>query len=139
MQKILLFLTAFIFTLLSVSSYAQVHHQYQLSTHILDVNLGKPASGVPVKLFKYDNQQQSWQELDHGITDNNGRIANFLPENKDNTGIYKLTFETDNYFSMQDIQSIYPFVDVVFKIEEDVHYHIPLTLSANGYATYRGN
>lgn len=128
-----------IFSLFFVAPHAWADNQYQLSTHILDVNLGKPAGGVLVKLFKYDDQKKQWQALDEGITDKNGRIANFLPKNKENTGIYKLTFETNNYFSSQDTQSIYPFVDVVFKIEGSVHYHIPLTMSANGYATYRGN
>ena len=137
MRKILLLLLAF--TLCTVASHAQTGNQYQLSTHILDVNSGKPASDVPVKLFKYDEQNQNWQKIAENLTDNNGRIANFLPKNKDNTGIYKLTFETKHYFSSQNMPSIYPFVDVVFKIEGNTHYHIPLTMSANGYATYRGN
>lgn len=137
MRKILLLLLAF--TLYTVSSQAQTSNQYQLSTHILDVNSGKPARGVSVKLFKYDEQNQSWQKIAENITDNNGRIANFLPKNKDNKGIYKLIFETKHYFSSQNMPSIYPFVDVVFQIDGSNHYHIPLTMSANGYATYRGN
>ena len=137
MQKILSLLMMFAW--LSAPLYAQTNNQYQLSTHILDVNSGKPAKGVPVKLSKYDNQTRDWKVLDEGVTDNNGRIANFLRKNKDNAGIYKLTFETRDYFSVQNAQSIYPFVDIVFEIEGDAHYHIPLTMSANGYATYRGN
>ncbi len=137
MRKILLLLISFI--LYTTPSYAQMNNQYQLSTHILDVNIGKPASKVPVKLFKYDEQNQNWQKIAENITDDNGRIANFLPKNKDNKGTYKLTFETNSYFSSQNTASIYPFVEVVFKIDENTHYHIPLSMSANGYATYRGN
>ena len=36
-------------------------------------------------------------------------------------------------------ETFYPFVDVVFQIQDEKHYHVPITLSAFGYATYRGN
>ena len=111
---------------------------YQLSTHILDVSAGKPASGVTIKLYQQQDNG-AWREIASGITDTNGRIANFLPQNKDNSGIYKLSFATKNYFAQQNLNSIYPYVDVVFEINENTHYHIPLTMSANDYATYRGN
>ena len=48
-------------------------------------------------------------------------------------------FETEAYFARQGLRSIYPWVEVTFRIEGDDHYHIPITMSANGYATYRGN
>lgn len=117
---------------------AQEKTSYQLSTHILDINSGKPASGVIIKLYQ-KRSDNLWQEIDSGITDANGRIADFLPRDKDNSGIYKLSFETKEYFEKQKLSSIYPYVDVVFEIEGTSHYHIPLTMSANGYATYRGN
>ena len=117
---------------------AQENIQYQLSTHILDISQGKPASGVKIKLYQ-KNSENKWYKIASGITDKNGRIANFLPQNKDNSGTYKLSFETKEYFAKQNIKSIYPYVDVVFQIDGDSHYHIPITMSANGYATYRGN
>lgn len=120
------------------SSNAQEKTSYQLSTHILDINLGRPASGVKIKLYQ-KNSDNLWQEIDAGTTDANGRIANFLPPDKDNSGTYKLSFETKEYFEKQNLSSIYPYVDVVFQIEGNAHYHIPITMSANGYATYRGN
>ena len=117
---------------------AQEKTTYQLSTHILDIHSGKPASGVIIKLYQ-KNSDNAWQEIDSGTTDSNGRITDFLPQDKDNSGIYKLSFETKEYFEKQNVSSIYPYVDVVFQIEGNSHYHIPLTMSANGYATYRGN
>lgn len=117
---------------------AQENQRYQLSTHILDISSGKPASGVAVRLFRQD-AEGGWQKVDSGITDANGRIADFLPETKDNFGVYKLSFETQKYFSEQKNNSIYPYVDVVFQINENTHYHIPIVMSANGYSTYRGN
>ena len=137
MKKLFLPLVALAFWTMNVQ--AAENQTYQLSTHILDISLGKPAAGVDVTLSKFDENTLNWQEIDSGVTDKNGRIADFLPEGSSNNGTYKLTFKTYDYFKSQDLESIYPYVDVVFKINGDTHYHIPITMSANGYATYRGN
>ncbi len=73
------------------------------------------------------------------ITDENGRFPDFLPADKSNLGIYKLTYFTKDYFQQQGTESFYPFIDVVFEIKDENHYHVPITLSAFGYSTYRGN
>ncbi len=118
---------------------AESGEKYQLSTHILDVNRGTPASGVPVVLFRLEDEGSSWTRIADGVTGRNGRVGRFLPHIRSNRGIYKLKFETGNYFKEQKLNSIYPFVEVVFEIKDEEHYHIPITISANGYATYRGN
>lgn len=112
---------------------------YQLSSHILDVSKGVPVSGVSIKLEKYNEQNKTWHLVDEKITDKNGRITDFLNSDKSNIGIYKLTYFTNDYFKKNNIESFYPFIDVVFQIKDQNHYHVPITLSAFGYATYRGN
>lgn len=112
--------------------------KHQLSTHILDVSRGAPASGVTIALYRMTDSD-SWTKVAESVTDANGRIGNFLPATQPNDGIYKLRFETRGYFEAQGLESIYPFVEVVFEIRGGSHYHIPITLSANGYGTYRGN
>lgn len=113
---------------------------YQLSTHILDITLGQPAPNVNVTLEKKVPDTEQWNKIDEKVTDENGRIKDFLPENStDNTGIYRLTFHTEAYFDRYSIQSFYPFVQVVFQILDNKHYHVPITLSPFGYSTYRGN
>ncbi len=112
---------------------------FQLSSHILDISKGMPASGVPIRLEKIDTNKKTWSIIDEKITDVNGRISNFLSSEKANDGIYKLTFLTADYFKSQKIQSFYPFIEVVFEIKDSKHYHVPITLSAYGYSTYRGN
>lgn len=122
-------------------SFCTIHAQsagYQLSTHILDINKGLPAKEVSITLYKL-NPANEWVKVASKVTDDNGRIPDFLPANKDNTGTYKLKFETEPYFQAQGLKSIYPFVEIVFKIEGSSHYHIPITMSANGYSTYRGS
>ena len=112
---------------------------YQLSSHILDVSKGAPASGVTIRLEKYNEKSKVWSYVDEKITDKNGRITDFLNGEKSNIGIYKLTYFTSDYFKQSNTESFYPFIDVVFQIKDNKHYHVPITLSAFGYSTYRGN
>jgi 5-hydroxyisourate hydrolase len=63
----------------------------------------------------------------------------YTPSEKENKGIYKLTFYTKEYFSAKNVETFYPFIEVVFEIEGTNHFHVPITLSAFGYSTYRGN
>lgn len=119
-------------------TYGQVK-TYQLSSHILDVSTGMPASGVTVQLEKLNEKTKLWVFVDKKVTDEQGRIKDFLNQRQQNKGIYKLTFLVDEYFSSRKIDSFYPFVDVVFQIQDEKHYHVPITLSAYGYSTYRGN
>ena len=112
---------------------------YQLSSHILDVSKGTPASGVTIKLEKLVEQSNTWIKVDEKVTDKNGRITDFLKGNTSNIGIYKLTYFTKEYFKRSNTDSFYPFIEVVFQISDNSHYHVPITLSAFGYATYRGN
>lgn len=121
----------------SIGTAAAQNRDYQLSTHILDIGLGKPAAGVTIYLYRMD-ADGGWTKAGEGVTDTNGRISDFLP-GKNNDGVYKLRFETEPYFQAQNLPTIYPFVEVVFSVEGEGHYHIPITMSANGYATYRGN
>ena len=121
------------------SAEAQNTPAYQLSTHILDINKGLPAAGVEITLYKQTPGSGRFEPLASGKTDAQGRIADFLPGDRDNAGTYKLRFETSPYFENQRAASIYPFIEIIFRIEGKGHYHIPLTLSANGYSTYRGN
>lgn len=114
-------------------------YTYQLSSHILDINTGKPATGVKITLSKYSDDG-IWKEVESGITDENGRVKDFMKyDGHDNRGIYKLTYHVEPYFMSLGQSSFYPFIDVVFEIKDDSHYHVPITLSPYGYSTYRGN
>lgn len=139
MNLIRILIFTFLWCASVMNGFAQKSVTYQLSTHMLDISKGQPAPHVTVTLYKLDSITDNWKQITTGKTDENGRIANLLPLPKDNSGIYKLKFETTPYFRAQNLKSIYPYVEVVFRIEGKRHYHIPITMSANGYSTYRGN
>ena len=111
----------------------------QVTTHILDTARGSPASGVAVSLSL--QVADAWQLLATGTTNDDGRVADLLPEERALTaGIYKMHFDTGAYFAANGQQGFYPWAEVVFTITDDgTHYHIPLLLSPYGYSTYRGS
>jgi len=111
-----------------------------VSTHILDISTGKPASGVPVTL-EFKSQSAGWEKAGSGETDNDGRIKNLLGEKVVLlSGHYRITFDTGIYFIGQEIESFYPQVTVMFTVRDaNQHYHVPLLLSPFGYSTYRGS
>ena len=137
-MKNLLF--AFFFAFISSATFAQDKTAtYQLSSHILDVSKGMPAPGVTIKLEKFNDAKKTWILVEEKVTDKNGRVPDFLQNNQSNLGIYKLTYFTSDYFKKMKMESFYPWVEVVFQITTADHYHVPITLSAYGYSTYRGN
>lgn len=112
---------------------------YQLSTHILDISVGLPAENVSIKLEKLNASDMQWQFISEKNTNKDGRINDFLPLENSNDGTYRLTFYVADYFKNKNIDTFYPFIEVVFKIEGKTHFHVPITLSAFGYSTYRGS
>jgi 5-hydroxyisourate hydrolase len=110
-----------------------------ISTHILDTALGRPATGVPVTLSRQIDA--AWLSINEALTDADGRCKYLLPETQPlQTGTYRVHFDTATYYKHQQLQGLYPYVEVVFEItNSEQHYHIPLLLTANGYTTYRGS
>ena len=111
----------------------------QITTHILDTAVGQPAIGV--KLSLQILKSGDWQEIGHGLSNDDGRAPMLVPEQLVLTaGSYRLCFDTGAYFEARGLAAFYPSVDVVFTIDNSGgHYHIPLLLSPFGYSTYRGS
>lgn len=110
----------------------------QLTTHILDTSKGKPADGITVVL--YSGANDLWTEIARGKTDGDGRVKDLLPTGSLlEIGLYKLRFETKDYFDKDGIKTFYPFVEIVFDVQFTEHYHVPLLLNPFGFSTYRGS
>ncbi len=110
-----------------------------ITTHVLDVMKGKPAEGVGVTLELHQSDG-SWRELGRGVTNGDGRAGDLLsPEFNLAVGIYRLMFQTGEYYRLMNVESFYPKVIVEFVVRNGGHYHVPLLLSPFGYSTYRGS
>ncbi len=92
-----------------------------ISTHVLDVERGRPASGVRVEL---------WQEdlVTAGETDGDGRIPKLASELE--PGVYRLLFRPESPFFRS--------VGIEVSLDEG-HYHVPLLVSSYSCVTYRGS
>lgn len=109
-----------------------------ITTHILDVQSGKPASNIKVELFRL--VQSNYEKIAEGITNADGRITDWLADKERIAGQYQVIFYTKDYFDNQSVSTLYPKVSIEFDLQHpDEHYHIPLLISANGYTTYRGS
>lgn len=101
-----------------------------LSTHVLDAATGEPAAGMVVRLARWGGD--GWVSMAEETTDDDGRVATFGDLA---AGRFRLGFETGEYGN-----EFYPFVHVVFTVDEErPHHHVPLLLSPYGYTTYRGS
>ncbi len=110
----------------------------KITSHILDTSKGKPAEGVTIILFEGGNDE--WNEIARSATNMDGRVP-ALTENLQalQPKIYKIRFETKDYFDKDRIRTFYPYVEIIFEITADEHYHIPLLINPFGYSTYRGS
>ena len=110
----------------------------KLTTHVLDVALGKPAAGLRIEV---------WGEslLKTIITNVDGRAdAPLLDGVNFHVGTYELRFFAGDYLRKAGGKLPEPlFLDVIpirFGIADAAqHFHVPLLLSPFGYSTYRGS
>jgi 5-hydroxyisourate hydrolase len=110
----------------------------QVTTHILDTAVGHPAGGITVVLYYGENDE--WTEIARGTTNKDGRVTDLLARSHLLAqGIYKMRFETKDYFDRIPVRTFYPYVEIIFDITSNEHFHIPLLISPFGYTTYRGS
>jgi 5-hydroxyisourate hydrolase len=93
-----------------------------LSTHVLDTERGRPATGVRIELLTADGTP-----VGEGVTDADGRIREL---GAGEPGAYRLVFHPPSPF----------FTRVELEVQlGDGHHHVPLLISSYGCATYRGS
>lgn len=116
----------------------------KITTHVLDLSIGKPANGVLVELWLV-GPDNKFEFIQAGYTNEDGRISQPLLEGSNMTeGIYEIRFHVGDYYQNRETLFLDPpflnCVPVRFKISEPAStYHIPLLISPGGYSTYRGS
>ena len=111
-----------------------------ITTHVLDVSIGKPAAGVGVRLDRQRSDGQ-WEPIGSQKTDDDGRARDLFPDGEPLApALYRLTFDVGQYFTANQVEAFYPEVTIAFVVRDaSQHYHVPLLLSPFGYSTYRGS
>ncbi|KAI9092930.1 hypothetical protein K1719_027453 [Acacia pycnantha] len=129
----------------------QIHTRTRppITTHVLDVSRGSPASGIDVLLEKWVNTQTRptfggtdsgcWVMRGSSTTDSDGRSGQLMRIVEDiDPGIFKISFNTGKY----NPNGFFPYVSIVFEVQQSQtrqHFHVPLLLSPFSFSTYRGS
>jgi len=111
-----------------------------ITTHVLDLARGAPASGLRVTL-EIHSGSKGWVKLGEETTDADGRAKGLLAAGAAlDAGRYRLTFAVGDYFRAAGTTSFYAAVPVEFEVRDATQrYHVPLLVSPHGYSTYRGS
>lgn len=116
----------------------------RLSTHVLDVHGGTPATGVPIELWELSRDGDSRLIL-RTVTNKDGRTDQPLIARRPvPIGSYELRFAVASYFQSRHVPLTEPpFLDLVpirFQVAEpESDYHVPLLVTPWSYSTYRGS
>jgi len=108
----------------------------RLSTHVLDADKGRPASGVRIALHEIGGSARAL--LKEAVTNADGRTgAPLIAGEPLRIGTYELTFHMGDYFCGAGFLDIVP---IRFSIAEpEGHTHVPLLVTPWSYTTYRGS
>ncbi|KAL4642099.1 5-hydroxyisourate hydrolase-like [Arapaima gigas] len=117
-----------------------IHQGSPITTHVLNTAEGIPGSQMPLSLHRLDTSLAVWSLISTGTTDDDGRCPGLITREAFSPGMYKMRFETGQYWERQGQTCFYPYVEIVFTITDSTSkYHIPLLLSRFSYSTYRGS
>ncbi|KAL2088500.1 hypothetical protein ACEWY4_015399 [Coilia grayii] len=111
-----------------------------LSTHVLNTGLGVPGAGMALSLHRLHQATDTWNLLITGTTNDDGRCPGLITREAFIPGVYKMRFETGQYWEGLGETCFYPYVEIVFTITDPSQkFHVPLLLSRFSYSTYRGS
>lgn len=110
-----------------------------ISTHVLDTELGRPAAGVHVSLYKLGEDARPIR-LTQALTDADGRVRDLL-ERPMSPGDYRLEFVISGRTTPEaDDDRFFRKVAVDLRIEDVTRsYHVPLLVAPYSMTIYRGS
>src|SRR5260221_5204861 len=114
----------------------------RLSTHVLDTQAGRPATGVMIELLELSANGEQ-RMIARATTNRDGRTDEPLIAGRPlPIGRYELRFHVADYFAgvgdRQDEPPVLDSLPVSFSVAEpEGHYHVPLLVTPWNYCTYR--
>ncbi|KAG6507095.1 hypothetical protein ZIOFF_032436 [Zingiber officinale] len=120
-----------------------------ITTHVLDIARGSPASGMDVHLEMWKGTSQQplfsnrestgWVLVGSSTTNTDGRSGQLMGIVDHITpGFYRISFDTGKYAP----SGFFPYVSIVFQVRKNQtgdHFHVPLLHAPFSFSTYRGS
>ncbi|XP_066524923.1 5-hydroxyisourate hydrolase b [Hoplias malabaricus] len=108
-----------------------------LTTHVLNTADGVTGARMALSLHRLDPQMILWNLISVGTTDIDGHCTDLITKEAFTAGMYKLRFETGQYWESLGQICFYPYVEIVFTItDQEQRFHLPLFLSRYSYSTF---
>lgn len=111
----------------------------KLSTHVLDLTVGRPAGGMEIELWSLTEEAKQLKVV---VTNADGRTDGpLLAAEQMVPGNYQLVFKIAEYFSAQGQDCpFFTYAAIFFRITDpNASYHVPLLVTPWSYSTYRGS
>lgn len=103
---------------------------------VVDGAYGKPAAEVRVRLSRATGDD--WLMVANTETDGDGGVIEWQSRHLER-GLYRIVFDSDEYFARLGATSAYPEIVVLFRIEDESRlFQVNVTLSPYSYSTYFG-
>jgi 5-hydroxyisourate hydrolase len=115
-----------------------------VTTHVLDITLGRPAEGVRVELYELAGGSERKLVADLATNADGRTDKPLISADQARSGRFELLFHAGDYFRRRRAElADPPFLDVIpirFGVADpQAHYHVPLIVSPWSYSSYRGS
>jgi 5-hydroxyisourate hydrolase len=109
----------------------------EVSVHVLDLTRGTPAQGLEVVLSRIDGDTRN--RVAAAVTDSRGRIDSFTKGPLAQAS-YDVSVDVRSYWATHnDSPALFEGVCVRFAVHDDRRVHLPILITANSLAAYRGH
>jgi 5-hydroxyisourate hydrolase len=106
------------------------------SVHVTDAVYGRPAEGIPVRLYHGPDVQS--KDIGLGRTDANGQFT--MLADSSNGALARLELDTDSYFATLGVRPVYPSITLTFRVTESrPRSALSLLIAPSAYVIYLEN
>ncbi|XP_042345635.1 5-hydroxyisourate hydrolase-like isoform X2 [Plectropomus leopardus] len=84
-----------------------------LTTHVLNTAMGVPGSNMALSLHRQDPSTNGWSLITTGTTNADGRCPGLITRQMFTSGVYRMRFETGQYWESLGEACFYPYVEYI--------------------------
>ncbi|XP_043545315.1 transthyretin [Chiloscyllium plagiosum] len=104
-----------------------------INIKVLNAVNGTPAANLHMQIYRR-NADLSWHQFNTGVTGINGEVHNLITEADFIPGMYKIHFNTADYWRNLGYTPFHECVNVIFRVDESTHQHYTLALLLSPYS-----